>query len=440
MWVRLQLDFGWGDLAFGMSRLFHRQDQAGLANAIGKRWSPDGNAFPILSVRSGLDLFLQTMQWPRGSEIVYSALNIPDMTMVARHHGMVPVPADLDLDRLAPNLHLLEQAITPRTRAILVAHLYGNFVNLPPILEIARKHQLMLIEDCAENFDGVYTGHPDADVSLFSFGPLKTVSTLAGGVVRVKDADLCARLRANHDAWPQQSRSDYFNRLCKYGTMKFFGAKWIYGEVRRVAKLVVGDVDRMIHHTAKSFRDDEIMKRLRQRPSGALLAAMERRFAHFDSRRIVQRIANGRLLAERLRGTIFCPGADVEPHNYWLFPAIVSEPAKVLAALEAAGFDATQVQSMQPVAAPEDRPDLDPVRIREALAHMILIPCYPGMPESELCRMADVLIEVEKATSLVSALKVTLQPTDTMPGAQRSAAKPPASVESDLNAESGAPR
>ncbi len=121
MWVRLQLDFDWWDFGYGISRLGLPHDRKTLADTIGKRWSSEGNALPVLSVRSGFDLLLETMQWPAGSEIVCSALNIPDMTMVARQHGLVPVPADLDVERLAPNLELLEQAITPQTKAILIA-------------------------------------------------------------------------------------------------------------------------------------------------------------------------------------------------------------------------------------------------------------------------------------------------------------------------------
>ena len=432
MWVRLQLDFSWWDFAFGMSCLGTPHDDAALKMSIEKRWSAAGNAFPVLAVRSGFDLLLQTMQWPAGSEIIFSALNIPDMTMVAQQHGIVPVPADLDIDRLAPNLELLEQAITPNTKAILIAHLYGNFVPLEPILAIARKHGLMVIEDCAENYDGAYHGHPGADVSLFSFGPLKTATSLAGGVVRVKDAELGTRMKANHALWPRQGRLDYFNRLCKYGTMKFFAARWIYAETRRLARLAIGDVDKMIHHSAKSFRDDEIMDRLRQQPCGPLLASMARRFANFDHRRIAERTSNGKLLTNLLRGQVVCPGAEVEPHNYWLFPVMVTDTAKMLHALAEAGFDATQAQSMRAIDAPPNRPDLEPVRACEVLEHMLLVPCYPGMPEAELRRMAEVLIRVEKETSLVSALKVTMQPADTVYGGVKPA---PVAVDS-LNAES----
>jgi dTDP-4-amino-4,6-dideoxygalactose transaminase len=338
------------------------------------------------------------------------------MTMVARQHGIVPVPADLDLDRLAPDLDLIEQAITPRTKAILIAHLYGNFVPLEPIVALARRYNLLVIEDCAENFDGVYQGHPDADVSLFSFGPLKTATALAGGVVRVKDAELFGRMQARHDQWRHQGRLDYFNRLCKYGTLKFFGSRWIFGPTRWLAQRVVGDVDQLIHHSAKSFRDNEIMARLRQRPCGPLLASMSRRLGNFDHARIARRTANGKLLTELLRGHLVCPGAETELHNYWLYPVLVSDAARAIAALAAAGFDATQARSMSAVDPPPDRPELTPRRLLEALAHMILVPCYPGIPESELRRMADVLIRTEAETTHAQALKVTVHPAHTLSG------------------------
>src|ERR1700676_1492557 len=103
MWVRLQLDFTWWDLAHSMSCLLRQQATDALKKSLNHCWSSAGNALPVLSVRSGLDLLLGTLAWPAGSEVVYSALNIPDMAMVARQHALVPVPADLDIERLAPN-------------------------------------------------------------------------------------------------------------------------------------------------------------------------------------------------------------------------------------------------------------------------------------------------------------------------------------------------
>ena len=402
MWVRLQLDIGWWDVAFGLSRLARRSAGDDPARRVEARFALDGRAIACLAVRSGLDLLYGTVGWPAGSEVLYSALNIPDMSMVARENGLVPVPVDLDLKSLAPDLDKLEAAITPRTKAVLIAHLYGAFVEMGPLIRLARRHGLMVIEDCAENYDGRYTGHPDSDVALFSFGPLKTAAALAGGVMVARDPELAARLRAAHDAWPAQGRLDYFNRLCKYGTLKLFGSRSLYADARAAVRLALGDVDKFISHSAKSFRASEIMHRLRQRPSAALLAVMDRRLSRFDHARVAQRTANGRLLADRLRDHVLCPGADVDEHNYWLFPAMVSDPPATMRALEAAGFDTTLIDSMRAVEPPADRPELDPVNVRRMLRHAILLPCYAGIPESELHRMADVVIRCEMDPGLTT--------------------------------------
>ena len=130
----------------------------------------------------------------------------------------------------------------------------------------------------------------------------------------------------------------------------------------------------------------------------------------------------------------------MEPHNFWLFPVLVSDPQKMLSSLAEAGFDATQVQTMRPIDAPADRLELTPTRVADALAHMILVPCYPGIPEAELRRMAEALIRVEAETSKVSALKGTLQPAETAYNADRLAAAPHGGAEvphaDNVNAQS----
>ncbi len=103
---------------------------------------------------------------------------------------------------------------------------------------------------------------------------------------------------------------------------------------------------------------------------------MARRFANFDHARIAQRTANGKLLTGLLHGHVACPGAEVEPHNYWLFPVLMTDTPRVLAALVEAGFDATQVQSMCAIDAPPDRPELTPKR-RDQL-FMSFVPGYHG--------------------------------------------------------------
>ena len=76
------------------------------------------------------------------------------MVRIIEHHGLVPVPVDVDAARLEVDVEQIERLITPRTRAILVAHLFGSRMEMGPIIELARRHDLLVIEDCAQAFVG----------------------------------------------------------------------------------------------------------------------------------------------------------------------------------------------------------------------------------------------------------------------------------------------
>ncbi len=180
-----------------------RWDRAGLADDLEDLWSAADDAFACLSVRSGFDLWLKALQLPVGSEVLVSAITIRDMVRIIESHGLVPVPVDLQPDDLSVDLESLERAISPRTRAILVAHLFGTRQRLEPILDIARRHGLFVAEDCAQAFAGRhYTGHPQADISMFSFGSIKTATALGGAMLCVRDAQILAQMRQLQKSYP----------------------------------------------------------------------------------------------------------------------------------------------------------------------------------------------------------------------------------------------
>jgi dTDP-4-amino-4,6-dideoxygalactose transaminase len=99
-----------------------------------------------LSVRSGLDLMLGQLALPAGSEVLVSAVTIEDMMRVVRHHGLVPLPIDVDPADLSPRLDAIDAAVTPRTKALLVAHLFGTLIPMQPFADKAREHGLLLWE------------------------------------------------------------------------------------------------------------------------------------------------------------------------------------------------------------------------------------------------------------------------------------------------------
>ena len=163
----------------------------------------DSSGIVCLSVRSAFELLLETLQLAPGDEIVFTAITHPDMVRIAEARGLVPIPLDLDPATLAPDAETLERVITPRSRLLVVAHLFGGRVDLAPLVSVARRHQLLVVEDCAQCFTGPHDrGDEFADASLFSFGSIKTATALGGALVRVADRRLAGRMQKKSGVRP----------------------------------------------------------------------------------------------------------------------------------------------------------------------------------------------------------------------------------------------
>src|SRR5688572_13851660 len=92
------LDIAWRDLASALVGACVPGDRAAAETQAERVWNNPERTVACLSLRSGFDLFLQVMGWPSGTEVLISAVTIPDMVRVLRHHGLVPVPLDVFSD------------------------------------------------------------------------------------------------------------------------------------------------------------------------------------------------------------------------------------------------------------------------------------------------------------------------------------------------------
>jgi dTDP-4-amino-4,6-dideoxygalactose transaminase len=161
---------------------------------------------------------LKAMQFPPGSEIIVPALTfwvVPEMTRVA---GLKPVFADIDPATFTLSPAAMERAITPNTRAVLPTHLYGLSCDLEPILALARRHNLKVIEDCAHSLGATYRGQmvgTFGDASFFSFQAFKPLNTFGGGLAWMRDSDLARRVGEFADAepWPDEKRVESVLRV-----------------------------------------------------------------------------------------------------------------------------------------------------------------------------------------------------------------------------------
>lgn len=148
---------------------------------------------------TALHLALASLGIGPGDEILVSTLTFMSSFFAVIYLGATPVPIDVEGDTWNLNPDLFEGLITPRTKAIVVVHLFGNPANMGPILKFARKHQLLVIEDAAEAHGALYKGRKVGslgDVGCFSFFANKIVTTGEGGMVTTNNPDIALRMRS----------------------------------------------------------------------------------------------------------------------------------------------------------------------------------------------------------------------------------------------------
>ena len=128
-----------------------------------------------------------------GDEVIMPTLSYIATANAAHYCQAKPVFVDCEPNYLSMDPGRIEDAITPRTKAILTVPLYGHPVDIDPIREIADRHGLLLIEDSAEAIGALYKGRPVgslADASSFSFFGNKTITTGEGGAITTADEQL----------------------------------------------------------------------------------------------------------------------------------------------------------------------------------------------------------------------------------------------------------
>lgn len=133
-----------------------------------------------------------------GDEVLVSASTNIATALAAYHNGAVPVPVDSEPVTWNLDLDLVEQLISPRTRAIIPVHLFGHPVDMFRVCEIAKRHNLVVIEDCAEAHGAKFRGRMAGsfgDMACFSFYANKIITTGEGGMVLTDNEELADRLR-----------------------------------------------------------------------------------------------------------------------------------------------------------------------------------------------------------------------------------------------------
>jgi len=178
-------------------------------------------ALCVTSATAGLQLALQAIGLKEGDEVITSP-----MTFVATLNTIVlaggkPVLVDIAPNSLNMNVRKLEEAITPRTKAIMPVHFAGLPVDLDSLYLIARRHNLRVIEDCAHSIGAEYKGRRlgcFGDIQVMSFHPNKNMTTGEGGAIITMDSDIIHNIERLRFHGIDRSA---FNRFSKSGSQQY---------------------------------------------------------------------------------------------------------------------------------------------------------------------------------------------------------------------------
>jgi perosamine synthetase len=183
-----------------------------------------------------------------GDEVLVSSSTNIATALAVIHNGGIPVPVDSEQETWNLNLDLIEPLITARTRAILPVHLYGHPVDMDKLMKIARNHNLIVIEDCAESHGATCRGKMTGsfgDMGCFSFYANKVITTGEGGMVVTDSEAFAERIRLLRNLAFTKPRfrheiAGYNFRLTGYqaamGLAQLRKIDRIIAEKRRVAK------------------------------------------------------------------------------------------------------------------------------------------------------------------------------------------------------------
>jgi perosamine synthetase len=155
-------------------------------------------AISVNSNTSGLFASIGACGLGPGDEVIVSPYTMSASAIAPLVYGAVPVFADIDSDNFCLDPQSIESKITPKTKAILVVHIFGHPADMDAIMQVAKKHNLFVIEDCAQapmgKYKGKYVGTM-GDIGVFSLNYHKHIHTGEGGIVVTNNAALAEKVQ-----------------------------------------------------------------------------------------------------------------------------------------------------------------------------------------------------------------------------------------------------
>ena len=176
------------------------------------------HAIGLNSCTAGLQLALAVQEFDPGDEAITTTMTFPATVSAMIHEQLNPVLVDVEPGTLTMDVAKIEEKITPRTRAIVPVHYAGHPCDMDPIMELAHKNNLVVIEDAAHALETKYKGRKIGNLgnpTAFSFYANKNITTGEGGMLTLEDGSMADQIRIlrlhgiSRDAWKRFGKSGF---------------------------------------------------------------------------------------------------------------------------------------------------------------------------------------------------------------------------------------
>ncbi|MCB9779692.1 MAG: DegT/DnrJ/EryC1/StrS family aminotransferase [Alphaproteobacteria bacterium] len=358
------------------------------------------HAVMVPSARYGLYLLLEALGIGDGDEVVIPALTYYAVPAMVPLLGAKPVFADIGLTSHVLDPAAFEAAITPKTKAVVPTHLFGTPCDMDAIRAIARKHGVLVIEDCAQStgarYKGVRVGNL-GDAAYYTFGLTKNMTTLSGAMITTDRDDVAEKVRATIKAGGRTDKAK-LRKEAVTGFAMFLAThpKIYWAALHPVIALGNKLGDDPIHERfgEPEHRYDEVPASFRSKSQATAVQAAVglKQLERLESLNGA-RIRNGRRLDE---GLAHVPGLTVPTYPEGAEPIYMSfvchhhDRQGLAAALRSRGVDTTigymSDCSSNPIFSEfaADCPNA-----REAFETLIHIPVHPNLRPKDLAHMIE---------------------------------------------------
>lgn len=251
------IDTGW----ISSEGPFIKKFEEGMAQFVGRKYG--------IAVSNGsvaIDAALVALGIGPGDEVILPSFTIISCAAAIVRAGAVPVVVDSDPKTWNMDVTLLEKKINAKTKAIMIVHIYGYPVDMDPVLALAKKYNLKIVEDAAEMHGQTYKGKKCGsfgEVSTFSFYPNKHVTTGEGGMIMTDDPVIAEKCRSLRNLCFQPKRRFVHDELGWNFRMTNLQAALGVAQLERLEKFIV-QKRHMGHMYDKLFANLKTVERLPQ--------------------------------------------------------------------------------------------------------------------------------------------------------------------------------